>query len=87
MLLVGPSGCGKSTLVRCFNRLVPEISGGSLSGRVLLRGKDLEHEKVHRLALEVGMVFQNPETQLFALTVAEDLASGLKTSAYPGRRS
>ncbi|KKG13418.1 ABC transporter ATP-binding protein [Methanosarcina sp. 2.H.T.1A.6] len=76
VLLVGPSGCGKSTLVRCLNRLVPEISGGSFSGRVLLRGKDLKHEKVHKLALEVGMVFQNPETQLFSLTVAEDLAFG-----------
>lgn len=76
VLLAGPSGCGKSTLVRCLNRLVPEISGGSLSGSVLLRGKDLRHEKVHRLALEVGMVFQNPETQLFSLTVAEDLAFG-----------
>lgn len=76
VLLAGPSGCGKSTLVRCLNRLVPEISGGSLSGSILLRGKDLRHEKVHRLALEVGMVFQNPETQLFSLTVAEDLAFG-----------
>jgi len=38
VLLAGPSGCGKSTLVRCLNRLVPEISGGSLSGRVLIRG-------------------------------------------------
>jgi energy-coupling factor transport system ATP-binding protein len=76
VLLVGPSGCGKSTLVRCLNRLVPEISGGSLSGSVLIRGKDLKHEKVHKLAFEVGMVFQNPETQLFSLTVAEDLAFG-----------
>jgi len=76
VLLAGPSGCGKSTLVRCLNRLVPEVSGGSFSGRVLLRGKDLKYEKVHRLALEVGMVFQNPETQLFSLTVAEDLAFG-----------
>jgi len=76
VLLAGPSGCGKSTLVRCLNRLVPEISGGSLSGRVLIRGKDLKNEKVHRLALEVGMVFQNPETQLFSLTVDEDLAFG-----------
>ncbi|MDQ1274560.1 MAG: energy-coupling factor transport system ATP-binding protein [Euryarchaeota archaeon] len=76
VLLAGPSGCGKSTLVRCLNRLVPEISGGNLSGRVLIRGKDLKNEKVHRLALEVGMVFQNPETQLFSLTVEEDLAFG-----------
>lgn len=84
VLLAGPSGCGKSTLVRCLNRLVPEVSGGSFSGRVLLRGKDLTHEKVHSLALEVGMVFQNPETQLFSLTVAEDLAFGPENLGLPG---
>ncbi|AKB29112.1 ATPase component of general energizing module of ECF transporters [Methanosarcina siciliae T4/M] len=83
VLLAGPSGCGKSTLVRCLNRLVPEVSGGSFSGSVLLRGKDLKHEKVHSLALEVGMVFQNPETQLFSLTVAEDLAFGPENLGLP----
>jgi energy-coupling factor transport system ATP-binding protein len=83
VLLVGPSGCGKSTLVRCLNRLVPEISGGSFSGRVLLRGKDLRTEKIHRLAFEVGMVFQNPETQLFCLTVAEDISFGPENLGLP----
>lgn len=83
ILLVGPSGCGKSTLVRCLNRLVPEISGGNLSGRVMLRGKDLKNEKVHTLALEVGMVFQNPETQLFSLTVEDDLAFGPENLGLP----
>lgn len=83
VLLVGPSGCGKSTLVRCLNRLVPEISGGILSGSVMIRGKDIRNEKVHKLALEVGMVFQNPETQLFSLTVAEDLAFGPENLGLP----
>jgi len=83
VLLAGASGCGKSTLVRCLNRLVPEISGGKLSGRVLFRGKDLKNEKVHRLALEVGMVFQNPETQLFSLTVEDDLAFGPENLGLP----
>lgn len=83
VLLVGPSGCGKSTLVRCLNRLVPEISGGSFSGRVLLQGKDLKNEKIHRLALEVGMVFQNPETQLFCMTVADDISFGPENLGLP----
>ena len=85
VLLAGPSGCGKSTLVRCLNRLVPEISGGKLSGRVIIRGKDLREEKVHKLALEVGMVFQNPETQLFSLKVEDDLAFGPENLGLPGK--
>jgi len=83
VLLVGPSGCGKSTLVRCLNRLIPEISGGSFSGRVLLQGKDLKNEKIKKLALEVGMVFQNPETQLFRMTVAEDISFGPENLGLP----
>lgn len=83
VLLVGPSGCGKSTLVRCLNRLIPEISGGSFSGRVLLQGKDLKNEKIRKLALEVGMVFQNPETQLFRMTVAEDISFGPENLGLP----
>ncbi|MCQ1535806.1 ATP-binding cassette domain-containing protein [Methanosarcina sp. KYL-1] len=83
VLLAGPSGCGKSTLVRCLNRLVPEVSGGSLSGSVMIGGKDINTEKVHKLALEVGMVFQNPETQLFSLTVGEDLAFGPENLGLP----
>ena len=84
VLLAGPSGCGKSTLVRCLNRLVPEVSGGCLSGKVLIGGKDINTEKVHKLAFEVGMVFQNPETQLFSLTVGEDIAFGPENLGLPG---
>lgn len=83
VLLTGPSGCGKSTLVRCLNRLIPEVSGGELFGSVMLFGKDISREKVHSLALDVGMVFQNPETQLFSLTVGEDLAFGPENLGLP----
>ncbi|MCD4843496.1 MAG: ATP-binding cassette domain-containing protein [Methanosarcinales archaeon] len=76
VLLVGPSGCGKSTLVRTLNGLVPTLSGGKLDGRVLINGKDIKGEKIHKLALQVGMVFQNPDTQLFSLTIGEDIAFG-----------
>lgn len=83
VLLVGPSGCGKSTLVRCLNRLIPDISGGNFSGHILLQGKDLKNEKIRKLALEVGMVFQNPETQLFCMTVAEDISFGPENLGLP----
>jgi energy-coupling factor transport system ATP-binding protein len=83
LLLAGPSGCGKSTLVRCLNKLVPEVSGGNLSGHVFIQGKDINAEKVHKLASAVGMVFQNPETQLFSLTVGEDLAFGPENLGLP----
>lgn len=83
VLLVGPSGCGKSTLVRTLNGLIPTLSGGKLDGRVLINGKDIKGEKIHKLALKVGMVFQNPDTQLFSLTIGEDIAFGPENLGLP----
>lgn len=83
VLLAGPSGCGKTTLVRSLNRLIPCVTGGDLRGRILINGKDISRQKVHQLALHVGMVFQNPDTQLFALTVSEDIAFGPENLGLP----
>jgi len=83
VLLAGPSGCGKTTLVRSLNRLIPCVTGGDLRGRILINGKDISRQKVHQLALHVGMVFQNPDTQLFALTVGEDVAFGPENLGLP----
>ncbi|MFQ6063435.1 MAG: ATP-binding cassette domain-containing protein, partial [Methanosarcinales archaeon] len=76
VLIVGQSGCGKSTLIKCFNGLIPKVTGGVLKGNISINGKNVADYKVHQLALEVGMVFQNPDTQLFAITVEEDIAFG-----------
>ena len=83
VLLAGPSGCGKTTLVRSLNRLIPCVTGGDLRGRILINGKDISGQKVHQLALHVSMVFQNPDTQLFALTIGEDVAFGPENLGLP----
>jgi energy-coupling factor transporter ATP-binding protein EcfA2 len=76
ILLVGPSGCGKSTLVQCLNGIIPKVTGGDLRGKIRIGGKDISSCKVHQLSSHVGMVFQNPNAQLFGLTVEEDVAFG-----------
>ena len=76
ILLVGLSGCGKSTLVRCLNGIIPKVAGGDLRGKIKIGGKDISSCKVHQLSRYVGMVFQNPNAQLFGLTVEEDVAFG-----------
>lgn len=70
--LVGPSGSGKSTLVLHLNGLlVPQ------SGTVVVAGHDTADRKAHdALRRRVGLVFQSPESQLFAETVAEDVSFG-----------
>ena len=76
ILLLGPSGCGKSTLIQCLNGIIPKVSGGELEGTIWVNGKDVSKHKVHQMSTEVGIVFQNPDAQLFGLTVEEDVAFG-----------
>ncbi len=78
VVLTGPSGCGKTTLCRCFNGLVPHFYGGKLEGEVLVTDLRVSEHPVQELARHVGLVFQNPENQLFALFVEKDVAFGLE---------
>ncbi|MCW4016444.1 MAG: ATP-binding cassette domain-containing protein [Candidatus Bathyarchaeota archaeon] len=83
VILTGPSGCGKTTLCRCFNGLVPHFYNGKLEGTLTVAGLDVAEHQIYELARHVGLVFQNPENQLFALSVEKDVAFGLENFAMP----
>lgn len=83
VLLTGPSGCGKTTLCRCLNGLIPHFYGGQLQGRLTVGGNDVLSTPIHEMARRVGFVFQNPENQLFALSVERDVAFGLENLGVP----
>ena len=83
VILTGPSGCGKTTLCRTFNGLVPHFYNGTLEGEITVAGLKVTDHKIHELARHVGFVFQNPENQLFALSVEKDVAFGLENYAMP----
>ena len=76
VLLTGPSGCGKTTLCRCLNGLIPNFYQGEVSGELLVDGISVASQLTSELSRKVGYVFQNPENQLFALTVEKDVAFG-----------
>jgi len=77
--VVGPNGSGKSTLAKHFNALLLPTTG-----RVLVGGIDTRDQarlwEVRRLA---GMVFQNPDNQIVATTVEEDVAFGPENLGVP----
>ncbi len=77
-LITGPSGCGKTTLCRCFNGLIPHFYQGELQGEMIAAGLKVAEHPIYELAKHVGLVFQNPENQLFALSVEKDVAFGLE---------
>lgn len=74
--IVGLSGSGKSTLCNCISGIIPHIYSGKLSGKVELFGEKVEQMKISKIASEVGVIFQNPDTQLFSPIVEDELAFG-----------
>jgi energy-coupling factor transporter ATPase len=78
VILTGPSGCGKTTLCRCFNGLIPHFYNGQLEGKITVADLIVGERQIYELAQHVGLVFQNPENQLFALSVEKDVAFGLE---------
>jgi len=72
--LLGPNGSGKSTLLLHLNGLLPENPSGD--GAVKIFGTPLAAANLAAIRRQVGLVFQDPDDQLFCPTVAEDVAFG-----------
>ncbi len=83
VLITGPSGCGKSTLCRLLNGLIPHFYSGKLIGEVIVKGYNTKETPTHILARHVGMVFQNPENQLFLSSVEKEIIFGLENLGLP----
>ncbi len=78
VLIAGPSGCGKSTLAHCLNGLIPGSYPGTITGRLMVGGKDARDLGLFGLAKMVGTVLQDSDGQFIGLTVAEDIAFALE---------
>ncbi|RLE89140.1 MAG: ABC transporter ATP-binding protein [Thermoprotei archaeon] len=76
--IIGHNGSGKTTLVKHFNGLLKPTKG-----LVLVDGIDTRKLSVAQLSRKVGYVFQNPDHQIFAPTILEEVGFGLKNSGVP----
>jgi len=75
--IMGENGAGKTTLVKMFNGLLKPTEGA-----VLVDGVNTREKSVAQLSRDVGLIFQNPDHQLFAETVAEELAFSLRNFGF-----
>ncbi|NJQ08314.1 energy-coupling factor ABC transporter ATP-binding protein, partial [Streptomyces lonarensis] len=82
-LLVGPSGVGKSTLLGAVCGLVPHFTGGTLTGRVTVAGRDTRTHRPRELADAVGFVGQDPLAHFVTGTVEDELAYGMESLGLP----
>ncbi|PPK63077.1 ATP-binding cassette domain-containing protein [Actinokineospora auranticolor] len=82
-LVVGSTGAGKSTLLRAVNGLVPHFTGGKLTGRVVVDGRDTATHPPRELADVVGLVGQDPVAGFVTDSVEEELAYSMESLAVP----
>jgi len=81
--ILGANGSGKSTICLMSNGLVPHALPGDLEGTAEVFGLDVRNHPVAELATKVGIIFQEPESQLFCMSVEEEVAFGPENLAVP----
>jgi energy-coupling factor transport system ATP-binding protein len=75
--IMGENGAGKTTLVKMFNGLLKPNKG-----KIRVDGIDASEKSVAQLSRDVGLIFQNPDHQLFAETVSEELSFSLRNFGF-----
>jgi energy-coupling factor transport system ATP-binding protein len=84
VLIAGASGSGKTTLMRCINGLIPHsYKGGELTGEIRVMGRDPGRLSLAEMSRLVGTVLQDPEKQIVASYVANEIAFGLENLGVP----
>ncbi|MDR3019516.1 MAG: ATP-binding cassette domain-containing protein [Treponema sp.] len=83
LAVMGEDGAGKSTFCKLINGIIPQHSGGCLTGYITVDGMRTDEASVPQLALKAGMVFDDPDSQLFTSTVRHEAAFGPENLLLP----
>jgi energy-coupling factor transporter ATP-binding protein EcfA2 len=81
--LIGATGAGKTTICLAFNGIVPQFYKGRFFGSVSVAGLDTINHSINELAHHVGLVFEDPETQLITTSVENEVAFALENLKIP----
>jgi energy-coupling factor transporter ATP-binding protein EcfA2 len=79
LAIMGPTGVGKTTLCLTLNSILPHLMGGTFEGKVVVARMDTTDQVPGEMSHKVGIVFQDPESQLFNMTVEDEVAFGLES--------
>ena len=83
LCILGRNGSGKSTFAKLLNMILTPDSGKIYIDGLDATGKDMTEEQIMEIRRKVGMVFQNPDNQLVATIVEEDVAFGPENLGIP----
>ncbi len=81
-VITGPSGAGKTTLCKAMTGIVPYYMGGRYSGDVKINGESTKGKRVSDIAMRVGFIMEDYESQLVSLTAGEEIAFGLLNHGF-----
>ena len=81
--ILGHNGSGKSTLAKLLNLILPCDEGTITVDGKVITGEELSEEDVYDVRKKIGMVFQNPDNQIVATVVEEDVAFGPENLSMP----
>jgi energy-coupling factor transport system ATP-binding protein len=80
--IMGKNGAGKTTLIRTFNGLIRPTKGN-----VYINGENIKNKSIGTLAQSVGIIFQNPQHQVFSNTIEEEIRFSLKSLNYTKKQA
>ncbi len=83
LLVLGPSGSGKSTLARALAGLVPHVLAGQMRGSLRIGELDVATTAARILGERVGLVFQDPDSQIVMSRVDDEVAFGMENRGWP----
>jgi energy-coupling factor transport system ATP-binding protein len=83
LAVMGENGAGKSTLCQILNGIIPHSAGGKMKGQVLIEGINTQESSVGQLSTRVGIVLEDPETQLFTTSVLNEVSFGPENLLMP----
>lgn len=82
-VVMGSAGAGKTTFLLTLNGLIPQFMEGQFQGSVQITENYTDEIYIQQLIEKIGLVMQDPETQIFGLSVAEDIAFGPSNLGVP----
>lgn len=81
--LIGRAGAGKTTLLKSLIGIVPFVDAGYYEGQVTVDGLEVSKQSIGDMARHVSIVLENPDVQIFSLTVRDDVAFGPSNLGLP----
>ncbi|MHC1715442.1 MAG: energy-coupling factor ABC transporter ATP-binding protein [Acidaminococcaceae bacterium] len=82
-VLLGPSGAGKTTMCKAMAGIIPYYYGGRYAGSVEVLGEDTKGRRVSDIAMLLGLMLEDYESQLVSLTAGEEVSFSLLNHGFP----